>query len=170
MMTTPSALVPNEDTGVIFAMIDMPPGTSQERTVEVMEQVDSLCGSIPGVSSRMAINGYSFIAGQGPTYAALIIKLKDWSERPKSQSSDNIIKQLYGLTGQYVRDGRVMIFAPPMITGYSATNGFEMKLQDRTGGDINQFFAVVQGFLAELNKQPEIRQPTQHSTLPSRST
>ena len=138
-------------------MIDMPPGTSQERTVEVMEQVDSLCGTIPGVNKRMAINGYSFIAGQGPTYAALIIKLKDWSERPKSQSSENIIKQLYGLTAQYVRDGRVMIFAPPMITGYSATNGFEMKLQDRTGGDINQFFAVVQGFLAELNKQPEIQ-------------
>lgn len=157
MVTTPSALVPNEDTGVIFAMIDMPPGTSQERTVEVMEQVDSLCGTIPGVNKRMAINGYSFIAGQGPTYAALIIKLKDWSERPKSQSSENIIKQLYGLTAQYVRDGRVMIFAPPMITGYSATNGFEMKLQDRTGGDINQFFAVVQGFLAELNKQPEIQ-------------
>ncbi len=152
MITTPSALVPNEDTGTIFAMIDMPPGTSQERTVEVLEQVDSLCGTIPGVQTRMAINGYSFIAGQGPTYAALIIKLKDWSERSQSQSSDNIIKQLYGLSAQYVRDGRVMIFAPPMISGYSATNGFEMKLQD-----INQFFAVVQGFLAELNKQPEIQ-------------
>ena len=50
-----------------------------------------------------------------------------------------------------------MIFAPPMITGYSATNGFEMKMQDRTGGDINQFFGVVQGFLAQLNAQPEIQ-------------
>lgn len=157
MATTPSALVPNEDTGVIFAMIDMPPGTSQERTQEVIEQVDSLCGTIPGIRIRQAINGYSFIAGQGPTYGALIIKLHEWSQRDASQSSENIIKQLYGLTAQNVRDGRVMIFAPPMITGYSATNGFEMKMQDRTGGDINQFFGVVQGFLAQLNQQPEIQ-------------
>ncbi len=157
MRSTPSALVPNEDTGVIFAMVDMPAGTSQERTTEVLNQVDSLAGTIPGVKIRQAINGYSFIAGQGPTYGAFIIKLKDWSERDASQSSDNIIKQLYYLTSQHIRDGRVMIFAPPMITGYSATNGFEMKVQDRTGGDINQFFGVVQGFLAELNQQPEIQ-------------
>ena len=157
MRTTPSALVPSEDTGVIFAMIDMPAGSSQERTQEVINQVDSLCATIPGIRIRQAINGYSFIAGQGPTYGAFIIKLKDWSERDKSQSSEAIIQQLYALTAQYVRDGRVMIFAPPMITGYSTTNGFEMKMQDRTGGDINQFFGVVQGFLAQLNQQPEIQ-------------
>ncbi len=157
MATTPSALVPNEDTGTIFAMVDMPAGSSQERTTEVLNQLDSLCATIPGIAIRQAINGYSFIAGQGPTYGAFIIKLKDWSERPKSQSSEAIIQQLYALTSQNIRDGRVMIFAPPMITGYSATNGFEMKMQDRTGGDINQFFGVVQGFLAQLNQQPEIQ-------------
>ncbi len=157
MSTTQSALVPNEDTGIVFAMIDMPPGTSQERTIETTKKVDSICSTIPGIAIRQVINGYSFIAGQGPTYAAIIIKLKDWSERDKSQSSDNIIKQLYYKTGQDIKDGRVMIFAPPMITGYSATNGFEMKMQDRTGGDINQFFGVVQGFLAQLNAQPEIQ-------------
>ncbi|MCM1066746.1 MAG: efflux RND transporter permease subunit [Muribaculaceae bacterium] len=157
MSTTPSALVPNEDTGVIFAMVDMPAGSSQERTEQVLEQVDSLCGTIPGIRIRQAINGYSFIAGQGPTYGAFIIKLKDWSERGKGESAEDIIKQLYALTAQNIRDGRVMIFAPPMITGYSVTNGFEMKMQDRTGGDINQFFGVVQGFLAQLNQQPEIQ-------------
>ena len=157
MSVTPTALVPNEDTGTIFCMVDMPAGSSQERTAEVMEQIDSLAATVPGIMIRQAINGYSFIAGQGPTYGAFIIKLKDWSERDKSQSAENIIKQLYYLTSQHVRDGRVMIFAPPMISGYSATNGFEMKMQDRTGGDINQFFGVVQGFLAELNKQPEIQ-------------
>ena len=157
MATTPSALVPNEDTGVIFCMIDLPAGSSQERTQQVIDQVDSLCATIPAIKIRQAINGYSFIAGQGPTYGAFIIKLKDWSERGKNESSDAVIQQLYALTAQYVRDGRVMIFAPPMITGYSATNGFEMKMQDRTGGDINQFFGVVQGFLAQLNQQPEIQ-------------
>ncbi len=157
MMTTPSALVPNEDTGMIFAMVDMPAGTSQERTGEVLDQLDEIASRIPGIQTRQMINGYSFIAGQGPTYGAFLMKLKDWSQRSSDESSEKIIQQLYAMTSQEIRDGRVMIFAPPMITGYSATNGFEMKMQDRTGGDINQFFAVVQGFLAKLNQCPEIQ-------------
>ena len=157
MNSTPSALVPNEDTGTIFCMVDMPPGTSQERTGEVLDQVDGIIGSIPAVQSRTMIDGYSFIAGQGATYGTFIIKLKNWSQRSKSESSDAIIQQLYALTGQQVKDGRVMIFAPPMITGYSATNGFEIKMQDKTGGDINTFFQVVQGFLGALNQCPEIQ-------------
>ncbi len=157
MGRTPSALVPNEDTGMVFCMIDMPPGTSQERTLETMDKVDALIQQIPAVAYSQKILGYSFIAGQGATYGSFIIKLKDWSERDKSESADNVIGMLYALTGQHIKDGRCMIFAPPMITGYSATNGFEIKMQDKTGGDINDFFAVVQGFLGALNSQPEIQ-------------
>lgn len=157
MARTPTALVPNEDTGVVFAMVDMPPGTSQERTAKVMNKVDQIIMNTPGVAYSNKILGYSFLAGQGATYGTFIIKLKDWSERDESQSSDAIIGRLYGATGQMIKDGRVMIFAPPMITGYSATNGFEIKMQDKTGGDINQFFTVVQGFLGALNQQPEIQ-------------
>ncbi|MBD5255945.1 MAG: efflux RND transporter permease subunit [Barnesiella sp.] len=157
MKRTPTALVPNEDTGVVFAMVDMPPGTSQERTAEVMDQVDSLIQKVPGVAFSNKILGYSFLAGQGATYGTFIVKLKDWSERDAQQSSDNIIQQLYGLTGKYIKDGRVMIFAPPMISGYSVTNGFELKMQDKTGGDINEFFTVVQTFLGALNQAPEIQ-------------
>ncbi|MDE6587078.1 MAG: efflux RND transporter permease subunit [Paramuribaculum sp.] len=157
MRITPSTLVPNEDTGTVFCMLDMPPGTSQERTGRTLAQIDSLIGTIPGVDMRMMIDGYSFMAGQGATYGTFIVKLKNWSERDESQSSDAIIQQLYALTGQYVKDGRVMIFAPPMISGYSMTNGFELKMQDKTGGDINEFFAIVQAFLGALNQQPEIQ-------------
>lgn len=158
MQRTPTALVPNEDTGVVFAMVDMPPGTSQERTEEAMEKVDKLIQSIPGVAYSNKILGYSFIAGQGPTYGTFIVKLKDWSERNASESSDSITMKIMGMASQLVKDGRVMSFAPPMITGYSVTNGFELKMQDKTGGDINEFFSVVQNFLGALNQQPEIAQ------------
>ena len=157
MAITPTAMVANEDTGTVFVMVDMPAGTSQERTIEVLEQVDSLMAGIHAIQTREMIAGYSFLAGQGATYGTFIVKLRNWSERSAEESSDNIIRQLYGLTGQAIKDGRVMIFAPPMITGYSTTNGFEIKMQDKTGGDINQFFSVVQGFLAQLNAQPEIQ-------------
>ena len=157
MMTTPSAMVPNEDTGFFFGMVDMPPGTSQERTTEVLNQLEDIVTSIPAVDMCQTINGYSFLAGQGATYGTLLIKLKNWEDRSKDESVDNIIKQLFMMSAN-VKDGRVVFFAPPMITGYSVTNGFELKMQDKTGGDINQFFAVVQAFLAELNAQPEIAQ------------
>lgn len=158
MSTTPSTLVPNEDTGMLFCMVDMPPGTSQERTIEVMNQVDQLLQSIPAVEYSQKIAGYSFIAGQGASYGTFIVKLKDWSLRDKkTESADAVLGQIYAMTGQFIKDGRVMAFAPPMIDGYSVTNGFELKMQDKTGGDINQFFAIVQGFLAQLNAQPEIQ-------------
>ena len=158
MSTTPSTLVPNEDTGVLFAMVDMPPGTSQERTIEVMDQVDKLLMSIPAVEYTQKIAGYSFIAGQGATYGTFIVKLKDWSLRDKkTENSEAVLGMIYGMTGKLIKDGRIMAFAPPMIDGYSATNGFELKMQDKTGGSVDQFFSVVQGFLAQLNAQPEIQ-------------
>ena len=61
------------------------------------------------------------------------------------------------MAGQQIKDGRVMFFAPPMISGYSVTNGFDFKLQDKTGGDINKFHGIAMNFLAELNKCPEIQ-------------
>jgi len=157
MNKTPTALVPNEDTGILFVMVDMPPGTSQERTSETLDKVDSLLSTVPAIEYRTMINGYSFLAGQGATYGTFIVKLKNWSERSAAESSDAVLAQLYGIMGQNIKDGRVMMFAPPMISGYSVTNGFEIKMQDKTGGDINEFFAVVQGFLGALNQQPEIQ-------------
>ncbi|MBE6317739.1 MAG: efflux RND transporter permease subunit [Bacteroidales bacterium] len=157
MSSTPTALVPNEDTGTIFAVIDMPPATSQERTAELLEEVDTIIGSIPAVKSRVMINGYSFVAGQGATYGTFLIKLKDWSERSSDESSDKIIQQLYGMVGQKIKDGRVMFFAPPMIAGYSVTNGFELQLQDKTGGEIDKFYGIAMNFLGALNQCPEIQ-------------
>jgi hydrophobe/amphiphile efflux-1 (HAE1) family protein len=158
MKSTPTALVPNEDTGVFFVMVNMPPGTSQERTIEAMNDVDGILAQIPGIKYRQKIVGYSFLAGQGSTYGTFIVKLENWADRDmKTQDVDHIIGMVYGMTAQKIKDGTVVAFAPPMITGYSVTNGFELRMQDKTGGDINTFYGIVQGFLAELNAQPEIQ-------------
>ncbi|MDE6628880.1 MAG: efflux RND transporter permease subunit, partial [Muribaculaceae bacterium] len=158
MASTPTALVPNEDTGTFFVMVDMPPGTSQERTQKTMDQVAGVLEHIDAVQFVQQIEGYSFIAGAGPTYGTFIVKLKDWSQRDmKTQNVDAILGMVYGMTAKFIKDGRVIAFAPPMISGYSTTNGFELRMQDKTGGDIDAFFAVVQGFLAQLNQQPEIQ-------------
>jgi len=157
MARTPTGLVPSEDTGTLFCMVNMPPGTSQERTIDALNQVQGILDHIPAVEYSQMIAGYSFLAGQGSAYGTFIIKLKNWSERSSDESSDKIAAMIMGATQKVVKDGTVMAFAPPMITGFGATNGFELKMQDRTGGDINVFFGIVQNFLAQLNQRPEIQ-------------
>jgi multidrug efflux pump subunit AcrB len=157
MSITPTTLVPNEDTGVLFVMLDMPPGTSEERTHETMQQIDEIVQGIPGVKYSQKIMGYSFLAGQGNTYGTFIVKLDDWSERDASRSNEAILGQIYARTGAAIKNGRVVAFAPPMITGYSLTNGFDLKMQDKTGGSIENFYGIVQNFLAELMAQPEVQ-------------
>ena len=156
MNITPTGLVPNEDTGTIFAVVDMAPGTAQERTLYAMQQVDSLIAVNPAVKGRTQVTGYSFLAGQGNSYGTFIIKLKDWDERTKGQDINTLIGTLYMQAKATVKDARVLLFAPPMIPGYSVTNGFEFNLQDKTGGDLNTFYSVAQDFLAKLVERPEI--------------
>ena len=156
MNITPTGLVPNEDTGTIFAVVDMAPGTAQERTEAVMVQVDSLVAANPAVKSRTQVTGYSFLAGQGNSYGTLIIKLKDWKERGKGEDANTVIGTLYMQAQSLIKDARVLLFAPPMIPGYSVTNGFEFNLQDKTGGDLNTFYEVAQEFLGKLKERPEI--------------
>ncbi len=150
MSTTATSLVPNEDTGTIMGVVDMP------RTQKIMNQVDSICGTIPAIQIRNAITGYSFVSGQGNTYGSFIIKLKPWEERDENtENAQAIVGQLFQKVST-IHDARIMFFQPPMISGYSATNGFEIKLQDKTGGDLNNFFQVYQRFIAALNARPEI--------------
>ncbi|MDE6380788.1 MAG: efflux RND transporter permease subunit, partial [Muribaculaceae bacterium] len=157
MNITPTGLVPTEDTGTIMGAVTMPPATSQERTQAVMDEMDSIVGSIPEVKSRTAITGYSFIGGQGNTYGSFIIKLKPWDERKKpGQSASGVLQQLFAKSS-VIKDANIMFFQPPMISGYSATNGFELKLEDKTGGSLDDFFAVYQKFIGALNAQPEIQ-------------
>ncbi len=157
MDITPTGLVPTEDTGTIMGAVTMPPATSQERTQAVMDEMDSIIGSIPEVKSRTAITGYSFIGGQGNTYGSFIVKLKPWDERKKpGQSAAGVLQQLYAKAA-VIKDANIMFFQPPMISGYSATNGFELKLEDKTGGSLDDFFSVYQQFIGVLNAQPEIQ-------------
>ena len=157
MAITPTALVPTEDTGTIMGAVTLPPATSQERTQSIMNQVDSIVGSIPAVQSRTAITGYSFVGGQGNTYGSFIIKLKPWDQRDEeTESASAVLGQLFMMTGA-IKDARIMFFQPPMISGYSATNGFEIKLQDKTGGDLDKFFQVYQKFIGALNADPSIQ-------------
>ena len=156
MKTTPTGMVPNEDTGTIMGAVTLPPGTSQERAMEVLAKVDSLVAAEPAVQSRTIISGYSFIGGEGPSYGSVIIKLKDWEERSMMQNSDIIYSTLFLRAQKVIKDAQVLFFAPPMIPGYSVSSDIELNMQDKTGGSLDHFFEVVNNYRAALEARPEI--------------
>ena len=178
MGTTKTGLVPDEDTGTIFVTISANPGTSQDRTKQIVDEVDKMLANNPAILHRNAILGYNFIAGQGSDQATFIIKLKPFEERaggitdrikraiedkdpmalvvnPYEQNS--VLGMIYKQTAS-IKDAQILAFGPPMIPGFSVQNGVTLTMQDKTGGDINKFFNVTKDFLAELNKRPEIQQ------------
>lgn len=156
MSSTPTGMVPNEDTGTIMGVVTLPPGTSQERAEEVLMRVDSLVAADPAVESRTVVAGFSFIGGTGPSYGSLIIKLKNWEERSTMQNANIVYISLYMRAQKIIKDAQVLFFTPPMIPGYSASSDIEMNMQDKTGGSLDRFFEVTQDFTAALEKRPEI--------------
>ena len=177
MATTKTGLVPDEDTGTIFCTISMPPATSVERTKRVISQVDSILAADPAIQSREQIQGYNFIAGSGSDQATFIIKLKPFAERQKGffwklsglwqgdgiyrfflnpYEANGVLAQIY-LKTAHIKDAQILAFAPPMVPGFSANSGISLVMQDRTGGDLSKFFDITKGYLAELNKRPEIQ-------------
>ena len=177
MNNTKTGLVPDEDTGTLFCTVSMPPATSVERTKQVIDQVDSMLATNPAIQSREQIQGYNFIAGAGSDQATFIIKLKPFSERTSgffnkiaglwqgdgiyrffvnSKESTSVLGMIYKQTAE-IKDAKIIAFAPPMIPGFSASNGVSLVMQDRTGGDLNKFYGIVQDYLVELNKRPEFQ-------------
>ena len=156
MKVTPTGMVPNEDTGTIMGAVTLPPGTSQERAMEILNRVDSLVAAEPAVDSRTVISGFGFIGGQGPSYGSIIIKLKDWEERSMMQNSDIVVGTLFMRAQKIIKDALVLFFAPPMIPGYSASSDIELNMQDKTGGDLNHFYDVVLDYMDALKARPEI--------------
>lgn len=156
MDTTPTGMVPTEDTGTIMGAVTLPPGTSQERAMEIMDKVDSLIAAEPAVSSRTIVSGFGFIGGQGPSYGSVIIKLKDWEERSMMQNSSVVVGTLFMRAQKIIKDAQVLFFTPPMIPGYSASSDIELNMLDRTGGDLNKFNDVVHSYMDALKQRPEI--------------
>lgn len=175
MKFTQTGLVPNEDTGTLFAMISLPPGTSQVETQKVTDQVDKMLASNPYIERSEQIVGYNFMAGLGSNQSTFIIKLKPFAERKYGMidriksvfdgagiaglfidptSSNMILGMIYKQTSS-IKGAQIIAFGSPMIPGYGLTNGVSFVLQDKTGGDLNKFYKVAQDYLAALNKRPE---------------
>jgi HAE1 family hydrophobic/amphiphilic exporter-1 len=154
---TPKAFVPGEDTGAILSDVSLPPGTSLERTEEVLLQIENKVKDLPEIKEVLRISGRSLISGTGSNYGMVIVKLKPWADRPDAnQEITAVVGELFKRASS-VKDAKVLFFGRPTLVGFGFTNGFEFQLQDQKGGSIKELSEVNNEFLAALNGRPEIK-------------
>ncbi|MEG1725476.1 MAG: efflux RND transporter permease subunit [Anaerovoracaceae bacterium] len=153
---TPSTFIPNEDQGILLADISMPAGTSLARTNQVLDEVNKICSENEMITGRIALSGTSLMSGvNGGNYAMMVMGLKNWDDRPNVSIND-VIGDLMQKTA-HINDGSIRFFYPPTVPGFGIASGFEMQLQDKTGGDLAKFNEVQNNFIGELFKRPEIK-------------
>lgn len=155
MNITKTGLIPQEDTGTVLVSMNTKPGSSMAQTQKVMDRINHSLDSIGEIKYNGAVAGFSF-NGSGSSQAMYFMTLKDWKERKdEGQSVDDVIEKIYAGTSN-IPDATVFAMSPPMIAGYGMGNGFELYLQDKSGGDINTFKKEADKFVEALSQRPEI--------------
>lgn len=154
--SVPSGFIPNEDQGMIYAIIQTPPGSTLERTNQISEKLEKICEEIEGVQSVSALAGYEVLTeGTGANSGTCLINLKDWKER--KNSAQDIIRELEEKSKE-MPGAMVEFFQPPAIPGYGAAGGFELRLLDKAGrNNYVEMEKVSKDFVKELNKRPELQ-------------
>ena len=156
--TMPSGFVPNEDRGIIFVNVELPPATSMERTYNAMKQIEARITKVPGVKGATISTGRSFFSGNGSNNGLGFIRLQPFNERKKNPATsvENITKALFGATAG-IADAKVIFFSPSSVPGFGTSAGFEVVLLDHAGNEIKEINNVAQGFIGDLMKRPEIQ-------------
>ncbi len=156
-MRLPTSFLPDEDQGIMFAMVQTPAGASQERTVDVLKKLEKhfLEDEKEDVNGIFTVAGFSF-AGSGQNSGIAFINLKDWSERTEPQQSVKaIIGRAYGAFAQ-IREAMVFAFAPPAILELGVAGGFDMQLVDRSGIGHHALTAARNQLLGMAAQNPNV--------------
>ncbi|WP_340150567.1 efflux RND transporter permease subunit [uncultured Sneathiella sp.] len=156
-MRLPTSFLPDEDQGIMFAMVQTPAGASQERTVDVLKKLEKhfLEDEKEDVNGIFTVAGFSF-AGSGQNSGIAFINLKDWSERTEPQQSVKaIIGRAYGAFAQ-IREAMVFAFAPPAILELGVAGGFDMQLVDRSGIGHDALTAARNQLLGMAAQNPNV--------------
>ena len=156
MKIMPSGLVPQEDQGVIMCEVRMPEGATLHENTEIMKQVEQKVKAIPELESYGLCSGYGLISSAGSSYATLIIRLKNWDDRPGFKHYIDLVIYKFYLDCQSIKNAQVLPFQMPQIPGYGTSNSIDLQVQDKSDGDMSDFGNKTNAFLAKLQERPEI--------------
>ncbi|MGB7543250.1 MAG: multidrug efflux RND transporter permease subunit [Burkholderiales bacterium] len=151
----PGSLVPSEDQGILFAAIVLPDGATLGRTGKVGARIQAIISQHPAVDHVFLINGFDLIGGGNKSSAAtLFIALKPWDQR--AATADDMVKFI-GMKGAGFSEGLIFAFNPTPIRGLGTASGFELFVQNRADADPKHLAEVVQQFIGELRKRPDLQ-------------
>ncbi|MEZ4933444.1 MAG: efflux RND transporter permease subunit [Saprospiraceae bacterium] len=153
--TLPSGFIPTEDQGMVYAIIQTPPGSTLERTNDIARQLQEIAEEVDGIQSVSALAGYEVLTeGRGSNAGTCLINLKNWSDR--HHTAVEIIEELEEKTTD-IPGATIEFFQPPAVPGYGAAGGFSLRLLDKTNtGDYEAFGKVNDEFMEKLHQRPEL--------------
>jgi HAE1 family hydrophobic/amphiphilic exporter-1 len=151
----PAGFVPPEDQGMIYGIIQTPPGSTLERTNDISRKLQEVCEEVDGIESVSSLAGYEILTeGRGSNAGTCLINLKDWADRDRTVVE--IIEELEEKSKE-IPEATIEFFQPPAVPGYGAAGGFALRLLDKTNsGDYKAFEKVNDEFMAALHKRKEL--------------
>jgi multidrug efflux pump len=153
----PGGLVPAEDLGNVFVVTALPPAASLDRTLDITAKVSEELKRNPAVADVVTIAGFDLLSGAQKTNAGVsFVTLTDWSERTDPRLDARNLAPAFAALNVNFRDGIVVGFNPPPITGMSTTGGFEFYLQDRSGGSLENLSQAAQRVVQAAGQRPEL--------------
>ena len=156
MKSLPSGLVPQEDQGTMMCEVRAPEGYTLQQTYDLLAQVEEKLKNIPEMESYAASAGYGLISGYGSNMATLVVRMKNWDERPGIEHLIDLIIYRFYLDCQSIKNATVLPFQMPQVPGYGTSNDVSLIVQDPTGGNLSEFAQQTEKFLAKLKERPEI--------------
>ena len=151
----PTGFIPNEDQGMIYINVDAPPGATVERSEKVLSQVQAALLPFDEIESISTLAGYSLMTEtEGASYGMGMINLAPWSEREHSVEE---LMKIYKDRTSHIKDADIQFFLPPAVPGFGNASGFELRLQDKTAGDFQDFADVANKLVEKLNADPRLQ-------------
>ncbi|MBO7580768.1 MAG: efflux RND transporter permease subunit [Bacteroidaceae bacterium] len=156
MKNLPSGLVPQEDQGVFLAEVRVPEGTTLTQTREILKQVEEKVKKIPELESFAVCCGYGMVSGEGSNFATLIVRLKNWDDRPGMNHLIDLVIGRFYYDCMDIKNVQVLPFQMPQIPGYGTSNSVSLVVEDPTDGNLSEFAKNTERFLNKLSERPEI--------------
>ena len=156
MSTTRTGLVPNEDMGTVFINVQASPGSSLQQTYGILKEVEARIKDLPQLRIYSLIAGNSNSFEQSSSNGNFTLKLKKWGERKgKGDDVQSIVDEIYRRTAD-IANAKIQVNTQNMLPGFGRINGFEMHVQDKHGGTIDELLGYTNRLIAALNERPEI--------------